>query len=559
MFSPSLVTAMIHALAFRGGLSREMSDARFDQVDLASFLKQVTRRGDIAARLPVVARTTLVQNAEAFGPFEAVESASAGLVFWGRFDLSTLADNYAANARVEVQREYIDLGTPTHRANIGSRHLRWTGTPSEREQPGALAIVVDCGDSKRGALPSNLDGQIEQIVTADIEMTQHAEQVLATLMDQLDKQNVLRDVLVACSLAKSKPSIHAPGLDVLEQDNVVEMLDAVRAAQTFIWDRNLPAVLNLSMGTHVGPHTGVSPVEQAISALVDPIRPTYVTVSAGNDGEQGIHAVCHLEDAAPDVMSVRVGSSGSKETLVEFWWEDRGDLDLEVKAYVTDAAGKNFFGGPAVIDSARPLSAAHLLSNGRGTQHSLIGAVAMNSLRCVSYGLSSVVAAELAGALIRFVLSAPNGAHVHAWLISRMDHNQPDNVTAFVAGDRNGTVTIPSTAAGAIGVGGYDEERVLWTHSSRGAGACPAGSGACWLSATARSPAVAHFARMPEANGMGTTMGTSFAAPRTCADALACILDPAKRERINATSDLVRELLGGKMGRWNPRVGYGRI
>lgn len=54
------------------------------------------------------------------------------------------------------------------------------------------------------------------------------------------------------------------------------------------WELGLPAVVNLSLGTHAGPHDATSLFEQALDALVD--RPgRAVVVAAGNEAQEKIH------------------------------------------------------------------------------------------------------------------------------------------------------------------------------------------------------------------------------------------------------------------------------
>ncbi len=62
-------------------------------------------------------------------------------------------------------------------------------------------------------------------------------------------------------------------------------------------DAALPAVVNLSLGTHSGPHDGTSNFERAIDALVD--RPgRAVVVAAGNEGDSKIHVGANVTSPA---------------------------------------------------------------------------------------------------------------------------------------------------------------------------------------------------------------------------------------------------------------------
>lgn len=75
-------------------------------------------------------------------------------------------------------------------------------------------------------------------------------------------------------------------------------------AMNFIFDKaddlGLPAVINMSLGGHVGAHDGTDPVEQEIDSLVNAQAGRAVVVSAGNEGGDDIHA----EVQARNAMSV---------------------------------------------------------------------------------------------------------------------------------------------------------------------------------------------------------------------------------------------------------------
>jgi subtilisin family serine protease len=70
---------------------------------------------------------------------------------------------------------------------------------------------------------------------------------------------------------------------------------------------NEPAVVNLSLGGHLGPHDGTSLLEQSISALTGPGR--IVVASAGNEGSAYIHGGYAAQAGT--------GYSDALETLVE--------------------------------------------------------------------------------------------------------------------------------------------------------------------------------------------------------------------------------------------------
>ena len=113
--------------------------------------------------------------------------------------------------------------------------------------------------------------------------------------------------------------------------------DVIHGIQ-FVFERaealGLPAVVNLSIGTQLGPHDGTSSLATAISALTGANKPGRVmVVSAGNDGGQDIHALGfpRLDGASRVVLQVpQYAASSARELAHLEVWYSGGDLALEV-------------------------------------------------------------------------------------------------------------------------------------------------------------------------------------------------------------------------------------
>ncbi|MEO6462763.1 MAG: S8 family serine peptidase, partial [Candidatus Eisenbacteria bacterium] len=84
-----------------------------------------------------------------------------------------------------------------------------------------------------------------------------------------------------------------------------------------------PAVINLSLGTNLGPHDGTSDLELALQGLVGPGR--IIVASAGNDATSGTHARLTSTGAAADSTNFSVpvysGSGQNDFYLLDGWYE----------------------------------------------------------------------------------------------------------------------------------------------------------------------------------------------------------------------------------------------
>ena len=98
----------------------------------------------------------------------------------------------------------------------------------------------------------------------------------------------------------------------------------------------LPAVVNLSLGSHFGPHDGNTEFERVLETMVGPGR--ILVAAAGNSHEAGLHAEVQTEGAKKNVPFLvpqfRRGESVSYVTMEG--WYPRG---REVKFSLTDPDG----------------------------------------------------------------------------------------------------------------------------------------------------------------------------------------------------------------------------
>ena len=91
-------------------------------------------------------------------------------------------------------------------------------------------------------------------------------------------------------------------------------------------DLDVPAVVNLSLGGHDGPHDGTSLFEQGLEELADgPGR--IVVVSAGNEGDQLIHTGGSIYGGS-STFTVEVGTSA---TEIALWYPGTSSFTIAVK------------------------------------------------------------------------------------------------------------------------------------------------------------------------------------------------------------------------------------
>ena len=127
-------------------------------------------------------------------------------------------------------------------------------------------------------------------------MSDHAERVLSVLLERLQKKSVLNDTALTCALVRPPSAFIKTGLPCFDQACATEMLTAVKALDTYLATDNLHTCINMSLGTHVGPHNGESPLEDYIAKTLTKTtgsgKKRFLVVAAGNEGGTGWSAKC---------------------------------------------------------------------------------------------------------------------------------------------------------------------------------------------------------------------------------------------------------------------------
>jgi len=199
--------------------------------------------------------------------------------------------------------------------------------------------------------------------------------------------------------------------------------------------RGMPAVVNLSLGGHAGPHDGTSLFEQGLDEMLD--RPgRVIVVSAGNEGDEEIH-VSRVLYAGSTTFSL-VPAGGTIE--VSLWYPGGARFDLsvalpgggEITVPWGDSGAASVAGGDLYVDNA---AAGPNPGNGQ------------NEATLRLSGATGGERWELT------VIDRVGGGRFHGWITSGEGR--------FVGGDTTHTIAEPGNARRVITVGSYNS-RSTW-------------------------------------------------------------------------------------------------
>jgi len=129
--------------------------------------------------------------------------------------------------------------------------------------------------------------------------------------------------------------------------------DGINYIFTYAASVGRPAVVNLSLGTHIGPHDGTSLMDQAIDGLVGPGK--IVAGAAGNEGDTPLH-IYHAfsNDTVRTFMNFEESDAGGQvnEGTVENWGSAGSDFSLSLS--FSDQQGTVLFNTPFYAASSNP-------------------------------------------------------------------------------------------------------------------------------------------------------------------------------------------------------------
>ena len=233
--------------------------------------------------------------------------------------------------------------------NTGTVHTGGGGLPQAFDGTGVIVGVIDGGfDPKHPAFRSADGGRMR--VVRYKRGDQSLETEAAILAADPDEENNSHGTHVAgissgsnWKAPEAELTGYAPGSDLvfatLGGDNLESaVLEAAEYIFTYATAQGKPAVINMSLGSHLGPHDGTSLLDQGFDELIEGSRGRVLVGAAGNEGLTPLY----LEHtfAANDTIKTIVQFEGS-----EIPYLGNGQIDI------WGTPDKEFMLGTQVIDA----------------------------------------------------------------------------------------------------------------------------------------------------------------------------------------------------------------
>ncbi len=324
----------------------------------------------------------------------------------------------------------------------------------------------------------------------------------------------------------------------------------LQEAVKYIFDRaaqlGRQAVVNLSLGTHGGPHDGSTPVERWFDGLLEtPGR--AIVISAGNSFQRRSHSAGRITPGQTRTLGWEKFASDPTTNELEVWYN--GDAELEVTLIFP--AGQRFgptrLGvNPIVIRDTAGRESGQIIHRARDP---------LNGDNVINIFLGPAMPSGVWGVELR--VRGQRAADFHAW-IERDDAGQ----SKLVPTDDVGSHTIGSISCGknTIVVGSYQPRvggRDLSVFTAEG----PSRDGKQKPEVSAPGDGII-AARSRSGNGTLRMSGTSMAAPHVTG-LVSLVMQSAGRPL--GVAEIRQAVIGAARknpppaGAWNPRYGNGRV
>ncbi len=218
----------------------------------------------------------------------------------------------------------------------------------------------------------------------------------------------------------------------------------------------MPAVINISLGTEIGPHDGSTLFDECLDALVEESPGRAVVVSAGNsavDEEYGGSHVGFDLEAAQDKGALIQVYVESDLYYVDIWNNASCDVDIQVNVHDYD--------NDTVLDTTGWIALGGSVERSyRTMDYALDRSESVNALNGKSHAslLIEPNSESVPETYYFSVVFSGSCSQVHAWtypssgfLFSPASGSGPGY--EYVPGDSDSTVTAPGTAGNVITVG----------------------------------------------------------------------------------------------------------
>ncbi|MGL4909194.1 MAG: S8 family serine peptidase [Bacteroidales bacterium] len=235
-----------------------------------------------------------------------------------------------------------------------------------------------------------------------------------------------------------------------------EILDAIDFIFALAQSKGMPAVINLSLGTHWGPHDGTSAFDVSLDKLVG--KGKIAVGAAGNEGNKNLHASYVFTNSNNTMRTIIDPTSNYAVAMA--WSEPNTVLEWNVEIWDRATKTKLHTANPSFLSTQKGQTTNHNFTH-NGTILSY-NANSYNNYADVARGIVEIEITNPNPSKygIALVLKAADGTVVHLWSVNANSDSNGDfsalsgTSDRWISGDNAVTIgEIGSTAKNIISVG----------------------------------------------------------------------------------------------------------
>lgn len=234
--------------------------------------------------------------------------------------------------------------------------------------------------------------------------------------------------------------------------DLVEVSDAIKYIYDYAESVGKPCVINMSLGSHEGPHDGTSSFDMIADQLQG--RGRLLCGAAGNDGEMKVHWSGTIQPGSTEPLKTFIMNSATMVD-VAIWGEE--GMDLKLVPYVYSTSQKKYTLRGDTIDVSSPEGFEKEYVSRMGMQGSIYVATELNPVNNKPHAYIAVtVQMAQRNNYAGFALFSSTGGTVHAWAVNANCSFIDDGQEGWTAGDTDYTLNeIGGTGKRLISVGAY--------------------------------------------------------------------------------------------------------
>lgn len=245
-------------------------------------------------------------------------------------------------------------------------------------------------------------------------------------------------------------------------NNTVDIPNAVEYIKDYAKSVGKPCVINMSLGSHKGPHDGSSYLDRYFDSAIEP--GCILVGAVGNEGEYEFHVGKKITPDSPLKTLLTIPSTSDKSSAVDIW--GRQETPITVKVCLYNAKGKAIETYSASSTDSTPQS-KYFSDNGVDAYFKLVPAGTQEGEKPNVY-IEFYITSISAGRYIGIEVEGEDGQEVNIWNLKYQGFSS-GGFRGFTAGDGEMSAgEIGGTGNSVISVGSYNTRFAFPVHGMEG-------------------------------------------------------------------------------------------